>query len=659
MGALVVVDDLQWADGSSLDLLGLIIRRAPIQVVLAYRPEEVDETGMVAAFLDELPGLGRHVTTVALEPLRPEAISELVSDEKLARVISETTDRTPHVVGELIRALAREGSIRCDEKGRWRARRADAISRARKAAMAGQARAVQRRAALLPSRPHRLLLLLALLGREAPARLLARASDASQAEVLADLDVLSRAGLVRLGGKGWAVAHDLIGEALAGNLTRMDRGRLHEALAAGLAAEDEEASEIARHLEGTGDAGAAARAFARAGRLRLDRFAGDEAEQLAERGLSLDPKPEPRAELLEIRGEARARRGDLKAARDDLRAAIALVPPGPARAHLFARLAMLTSGLEDYLQAGELVELALTEALSDSRARAEALAVGAIIDANTGRLDRAEARSDEALGLFKLVGDAQGVAGVLDARATSMLVQGRLREAVEAFSRAAGLFQDSGQLLRLGTTLAMRAFGLVLTGRATEALAQAEGVVELARMLGCIEGEGFALSMRGFALAALGRPEEATRQLEDTLVLARQFGHREYTLATLLFLSIAQQATGHLQEAEANLREALQLAERLPLFSPWVSARLASVLIAEGALGAAEPFVAHPLPGTLMDFEARLARAELALARGDPDAAETAARALALAEEAGHLFSASRLRQLLGEVRSPTLGIRG
>ena len=89
------------------------------------------------------------------------------------------------------------------------------------------------------------------------------------------------------------------------------------------------------------------------------------------------------------------------------------------------------------------------------------------------------------------------------------------------------------------------------------------------------------------------------------------------------------------------------------------SARLASVLIAEGALGAAEPFVAHPLPGTLMDFEARLARAELALARGDPDAAETAARALALAEEAGHLFSASRLRQLLGEVRSPTLGIRG
>jgi DNA-binding SARP family transcriptional activator/predicted negative regulator of RcsB-dependent stress response len=647
-GTLVVVDDLQWADGSSLDLLGLIIRRAPIQMVLAYRPEEVDKTGSVAGFLSQLPALGRHVTTVALEPLRPEAISELVPDEELAAVISEATDRTPHALGELIRALAREGSIQSDEKGRWRARRGDAATRAREVAMAGQARAVQRRATVLPPGVHRLLLLLALLGREAPARLLARASDASQAEVLADLDAASRAGLVRLGEKGWAVAHDLIGEALAENLLPIDRAQLHEALAAALSAEDEDASEIAPHLEAAGDAEAAARAFARAGRLRLDRFAGDEAERLAERGLRLNPKPESRAELLEIRGEVRARRGDLTAARDDLRAALAQVGPGAARAHLLARLAMLTSGLEDYLQAGELVELALTEALSDPPARAEALAIGAIIDANTGHLEQAASRADEALGLFEQIGDAQGVAGVLEARATSLLVQGRLREAVTTFSRAADLFQDAGQLLRLGTTQAMRAFTLVLTGRADEALAQAETVVELARMLECIEGEGFALTMRGFALAALGKPEEATSQLEETLVRARRFGHREHTLATLLFLSIAQQATGHLQQAEANLREALQLAERLPLYSPWVSARLASVLIAQGHLSAAESFVVHPLPGTVMDFEVRLARTELAIARGDPDAAETAAQALALAEEAGHLFSASRLRQLLG-----------
>src|SRR5205085_10654471 len=134
-------------------------------------------------------------------------------DAPLARVISEATDGTPHAVGELIRSLARDGAVQADEKGRWRARREDATSRAREVAKAGHARVVQRRAGLLPPRPYHPLPPLSLLGRQAPAQLLARAADASQADVLADLDVLARAGLVRLGEQGWGVAHDLLGRA--------------------------------------------------------------------------------------------------------------------------------------------------------------------------------------------------------------------------------------------------------------------------------------------------------------------------------------------------------------------------------------------------------------------------------------------------------------
>ena len=45
-GALLVVDDLQWADATSLCLLGLAARRIPqAGMVLAYRPEEVAADG--------------------------------------------------------------------------------------------------------------------------------------------------------------------------------------------------------------------------------------------------------------------------------------------------------------------------------------------------------------------------------------------------------------------------------------------------------------------------------------------------------------------------------------------------------------------------------------------------------------------------------------
>src|SRR5947209_5848613 len=130
-GALVVVDDLQWADASSLDLLGLVIARSGVRVLLSYRPEGVGEATPVAAFLAGLAALGREVLELRLEALSPGAVAELVSDHGLAGAISESTDGTPHALGELIRALAAEGAILSDGRGRWRPRRPDAASRAR------------------------------------------------------------------------------------------------------------------------------------------------------------------------------------------------------------------------------------------------------------------------------------------------------------------------------------------------------------------------------------------------------------------------------------------------------------------------------------------------------------------------------------------------
>jgi len=46
-------------------------------------------------------------------------------------------------------------------------------------------------------------------------------------------------------------------------------------------------------------------------------------------------------------------------------------------------------------------------------------------------------------------------------------------------------------------------------------------------------------------------------------------------------------------------------------------------------------------------YEGRLAEAQLAAARGDPETGAIAAEALALAESGGHLDSARRLRALM------------
>src|SRR5207253_8513401 len=58
---LVLVDDLQWADASSMVLLDRAVGRlAGLGLVLAYRPAEVSTGSPVAAFLAAVPDRPRH-----------------------------------------------------------------------------------------------------------------------------------------------------------------------------------------------------------------------------------------------------------------------------------------------------------------------------------------------------------------------------------------------------------------------------------------------------------------------------------------------------------------------------------------------------------------------------------------------------------------------
>ena len=653
-GGVVMVDDLQWADGSSLELL----RRAKHQVeelrlILAYRPDEVGSDSPVAAFLAS-PEWALDAATVALGPLPPRAIAGLVSDKRLAELIATATDGTPFAVMEVIRAMWERGMVTPGPGGTWRTRSGEAITVASQAATAGQQRAVERRVEQQPPPRRELLRLLALLGREVPARVLAAASAADEAAVLGDLDALARADLVRLGNQGWATAHDLITDTVATRLERSQAARLHAALARALEADDADPAELARHRLGAGDVEAAAGAFARAAEQRVDRFANEEAESLAESGLELAPSAPVRAALHEARAEARSRRGDLHGARSDLRAALSLVREGARRSRILSRMAMLAFGAEDLIRAGELVEVALAAAGSDPVARARALAVGAVTDMNLERPERAAARSEEALTLFEASGDARGVADILDGRGMGRFLSGDITGALGAFDRVARLFEDAGDLLRVVTPRSTRGHGLVFAARPDLGLSDTTEALELARALGYPEGQTYALWHQTEALSALGRHDEARRSAEEALAIAEAIGHRGWTATALRALGIALQDAGALEEAEAAFRRSLELSEHLSLFASWASARLAQIRLAQGDPTAAEPFVTRALSEgpPLGHYEARLARAELAAARAEPEAAAIARDALARAESGGHRASVPRLA-ILATPQSP------
>jgi class 3 adenylate cyclase len=645
-GALLLVDDLQWADPTSLRLLGLVLARVPqLGAVVAYRPEEIDPEAPVALFLRDLPTQARAAVTVPLGALSADALSRLIADEELVEAVATETDGTPLAVTEVLRALAARGAVEGDLLGRWVPRSEDAAETGRQLARSGQRRAIAARGARQQQSRREALSLLALLGREAPARVLASAMAVDESRLLDDLDALTRAGLARLGDGGWAPAHDLVGETICEGLERAERGRLHQRLARALVTQGGDPAEVARHLAGAGDRAAAAAAYAEAGRERLERFAGDEAARLADAGLSLDPEPLVRSALLETRGEARAIAGDLRGARADLRGVLGVRRAGPDRARILARIAMLTLG-EDIGQAAEVVELALSEAGADQAARAEVLAIAAFVDANAGRLDRAEARSAEALSLFERLGDAGGAARVLDAQAAQMLFRGWLSEATHLYDRVARLYLDSGKLLLAGTPRAFRGWGLVWMGRADEGLVDIDEALELERTLGQTEGEALCLMLRAYALSARGRADEARETASEALDVFRRLGVREWEATALRILGQVEEAAGNLTEAEVILREAVERSAGMPFPYSLAAGRLASVLLAGGNLEAAEASARQAMAEGMPvgGYEARLVLAEVALARAEPEAEAMVAEALAQADAGGHVDSPARRR---------------
>ena len=646
-GALILVDDLQWADPTSLTVLGLFARRVPAAgMVFAYRPEEIAPGGPVAVFLEELPSLREPVVEIPVGRLSSGTIALLVSDPELSAAMAEETDCSPLAVAETIRSLSAQGVIEQDLHGRWKPRTAGATELAREVARSGQRHAIQARAERQPTHRRLVLGLIALLGREVPARVLARATQLGQTKVLDDLDQLARVGLARLGDGGWAVAHDLVGEAVVDGLERAERGRLHQLLADALGEEAGDPAELARHLAGAGDRAAAAARFGEAAAERLSRFAGDEARQLADAGLALDPEPTARIALLRTRAEARELRGDLAGARDDFREALAGTPRGPEHARILTRLAELTGTLEGFVQAGELIEVALAEAGTDLSARAQGLVLAAILDANRNETDRAEARAAEALALFERLGDPAGMASVLDARSIVLFLRGRFGEVADLVDRVGRLYRDSGRLLEVGTMRAWRGWLLAMQDRAEEGLRDVEDALELERILGQTDGEAAALWIRSEVLSILGRVDEARSDAEAAVALGRMVVNRECVAYALRALAQANEAAGNLERAETALNQALEMAGDMPIVSATCLARLASVLSAGGDFHAAEVYATRALrEGVAFGrYEGRLVLAEVALARGDPDGQRLAAEALEQADAGAYLVSSSRKR---------------
>ena len=243
---VLVLDDLQWADTASLELLRHLAsaeRPMAVLVLATYRDTELSKTHPL---LDTLAALHRQVNVARIElpglddvgvaSYMEAAAGQSLDDDgmALAHAVYRETDGNPLFVGEVLRHLSETGAIyRDDATGRWMG-----MDDLEKAGLPDSVREViGARVGRLGATAGRVLALAAVIGRDFDTDLLARAAGISEDDLLDTLDQAATADLVRETTTApglYHFAHALIQHTLWEDLGPTRRARAHRQIAEAL-----------------------------------------------------------------------------------------------------------------------------------------------------------------------------------------------------------------------------------------------------------------------------------------------------------------------------------------------------------------------------------------------------------------------------------------
>src|SRR5262249_4067983 len=126
------LDDLQWLDAATLDLLEDLLTQSDVQhlmVIGAYRDNEVDPTHPLMRKLYAIRQAGVILHDIVLAPFTREDLEQLIADAlhcepdrvtPLAQLIRDKTGGNPFFAIQFISSLAEEGLLIFDHgEGRW------------------------------------------------------------------------------------------------------------------------------------------------------------------------------------------------------------------------------------------------------------------------------------------------------------------------------------------------------------------------------------------------------------------------------------------------------------------------------------------------------------------------------------------------------------
>ena len=423
---VILLDDLHWADESSMSLLEHIapnISDLPLLYVVTYRDVTAD---IGPPFRRALTNLGRlsNTSNIALKQLTIDDIAALLArlgrpnpPDSLVEIIFGESGGNALFVQSVYQSLAEQGLL-FDEDGEWRTD----ISRADLVVPNDIRLIIEQRVDRLDTETRRLLAMAAILGQRFEPDVLEEALEADDEQVLDGIEEAEAANLIfpssSQGESRYEFSHALVRQSLLDMTTPLRRERMHLKAASAMEAlfgeDSARAAALARHLTSAGrraNAEKITRYLMIAGAHASNALSFDEAILHYDAALARTPESQhhDRSLILERRGYAHRALGDWPQSERDWLKALDLMEDSDETDRL-SKMAWEVGfqlAWQNRLGEGsELLEKTLARVGDEPSAdRARLLALLGHYRTNSGKLEEGDALQREAIEMARALDD--------------------------------------------------------------------------------------------------------------------------------------------------------------------------------------------------------------------------------------------------------------
>ncbi len=602
---VLFIDDLQWADSATLQLLQYVaraIKDARVLLVAAYRPEEADVLGEKHPLPTTLQRLIREglARQAKLERL-PEAdtfamLRAIFARDDLPwdfvhRVYAET-EGNPYFVEEVAKSLVEQGVVRPGEARVL-------VDGATFQIPTTVKDIVARRIEQLEENARKVLEVLAVVGRESTYDVLLASSGVDEETLVEALDRLLEAKMIQeaAGEKEvYRFTHQLLREVTYGNLSRAKKRLVHRKVLAALEQSYRGRTEaiiyaLAHHAENAGDPQktleyarpAGDRALARFGfdeALRYYKAALEAAGQVAAQGGPVAADAE--VALLLKAGRATEHTGDWRAGQQYYMEVVKLLETDSVeKAQAFRRMGHLDKQRAEWKNSLANFEkgLVISERLGDTAGVADTYSGMAWVAWRQGDFERSVEYGQKCIQAAQAINDQTLVAQAkIDIGNCYNELVADYDTALRTYEEAKAILETTNDLSQLPRCLNNIGDVYMKKGEFGKAIEYFQKTIAISEKTGEVRNRGYSTANTGESYFKMGAPEKAIGFIQEALKIFERIDDKYMIAQCLSYTGVHHKFRKEWAMADQFFQRAVKIMEEVN--SPW---GLATVLLEYGS----------------------------------------------------------------------------